>query len=92
MCLNCKVIKKVATPLPPPPPPLFQVYPPFLAKNFVAPSPQVTQFLEGPMAPSFLFFSTLNFKILFLWLDVVLRFKALDNEANNNSCVVKIHQ
>ena len=38
--LSCKLIKKVATPLPnfyinPPPP--FQVYPPFLAKNFVPP-------------------------------------------------------
>ena len=47
MWLNCKVIKKVATLtfLHHPPPP-FQVYPPFLAKNFE--SPQVTQFLEGP--------------------------------------------
>ena len=45
--LNCKVVKTVA-----PPPiststsPSFQVYPPFLAKNFVL--PQVTQFSEGP--------------------------------------------
>ena len=43
--LNCKVVKKVATPpflhqLP------FQVYPPFLEKKFI-PS-QVAQFLEGP--------------------------------------------
>ena len=47
--LNCKVVKKVATPpfLHQPP---FQVYPPFLAKNFI-PSPQVTQFLEGPTPP-----------------------------------------
>ena len=39
--LNCKVVKKVATPhfyINPP----FQFYPPFLAKNFVP--PQVTQF------------------------------------------------
>ena len=37
MWLNCKVIKIVATPpfLHQPPP--FQVYPPFLAKNFVSP-------------------------------------------------------
>ena len=42
----------MATPQPPPPflhqslaP--FQVYPAFLAKNFVPPPPQVTQFLEG---------------------------------------------
>ena len=47
--LNCKVVKKVATPpisiltLP------FQVYPPFLAKNLVP--LQVTQFLEGPTHP-----------------------------------------
>ena len=34
--LNCKIIKKVATP----PPPLFQVYPPFLAKNVVHPPPK----------------------------------------------------
>ena len=43
--LNCKAVKKVATPpflhqLP------FQVYPPFLEKKFI-PS-QVAQFLEGP--------------------------------------------
>ena len=43
--LNCKVVKKAATPpflhqLP------FQVYPPFLEKKFI-PS-QVAQFLEGP--------------------------------------------
>ena len=48
MWLNCKVIKKVA-----PPPhfyisPPFEVYPPFLAKGFVPPPLQVTQFLEGP--------------------------------------------
>ena len=47
--LNCKVVKKVATPpistsIPP-----FQVYPLFLAKNFIP--PQVTQFLEGPTPP-----------------------------------------
>ena len=47
MQLNCKVIKKVATP-----PPIsttiasFQGYPPFLA-TFLVP-PQVAQFLEGP--------------------------------------------
>ena len=53
MWLNCKVIKKVA-----PPPhfyisPPFEVYPPFLAKGFVPPPPQVTQFLEGltPLLP-----------------------------------------
>ena len=42
-------------PPPPPPPPApiststppFQVYPPFLAKHFL-PTPQVSQFLEGP--------------------------------------------
>ena len=47
--LNCKVIKKVASPhfyINPP----FQVYTPFLAKKFVPP-PQVTQFLEGPTPP-----------------------------------------
>ena len=48
MRLNCKVIKKVA--IPP-----FQVYSPFLAKNFepLPPPPlsQVTQFLEGPSPP-----------------------------------------
>ena len=42
--LNCKVIKKVAIPSPPistsTPPPLFQVYPPFLGKNFVPPLPR----------------------------------------------------
>ena len=49
--LNCKVVKKVATP----PPPIsiltlpFQVYPPFLAKNLVP--LHVTQFLEGPTLP-----------------------------------------
>ena len=47
--LNCKVIKKVATPSiftsTPPPPPL-QVYPPFLGKILYP--PQVTKFLEGP--------------------------------------------
>ena len=89
---------------PPPPPkflhqPLpFQFIPHFLAKNFVP--PQVTQLLEGPISPFnkgggplLSFFSLpLNFKILFLWPEVVLRFKALDNEANNNSCVVEIHQ
>ena len=48
MWLNCKVIKKCQPPSPPfisastsP----FQVYPPFLAKNFVP--TQVTQFSEG---------------------------------------------
>ena len=49
--LNCKVVKKVATPhfyINPP----FQVYSPFLAKNFV-PLPQVTQFLEVPTPPPF---------------------------------------
>ena len=48
--LNCKVIKKVATPPPPFPflhqPPLFRFIPPFLAKNF-APPYQMTQFLEA---------------------------------------------
>ena len=47
--LNCKVIKKVATPhfyINPPP---FQVYPPFLGKNVYP--PQVTQFSEGPTPP-----------------------------------------
>ena len=45
--LNCKVVKKVATPhfyINP----HFQVYPPLLANNFV---PQVTQFQEGPTPP-----------------------------------------
>ena len=37
--LNCKVVKKVATPLPPP----------FPAKNFTP--HQVTRFLEGPSPP-----------------------------------------
>ena len=48
MWLNCKVIKKWQPPhfyINPP----FQIYPPFLAKNFVP--PQVTQFLEGPTRP-----------------------------------------
>ena len=57
MKLNCKV-KKNGNPPPPPPylcqPPLptFQDYPPFLAKSLVPPSPQVTQFWEGP-TPSY---------------------------------------
>ena len=42
MWLNCKVIKKVATPP-------FLHQPPFLAKNFDP--PQVTQFLEDPIPP-----------------------------------------
>ena len=41
MQLNCKVIQKVATPP-------VQGYPPFLAKFLVVPTPQLTQFLEGP--------------------------------------------
>ena len=50
MLLNCEVMKKVATTPPPPTPiststPPFQVYSPFLAKNFE--TPQVTQYLEG---------------------------------------------
>ena len=47
--LNCKVIKKVATPtfLHPPPPP-FSGLSPLSRKTFCTPSPQVTQFLEGP--------------------------------------------
>ena len=51
MQLNCKVIKKwqhphfYINPIPP-----FQGYPPFPAKVLV-PTPQVTQFLEGPMPP-----------------------------------------
>ena len=46
MSLNCKVIKKSGTPPP------FQVYPPFLAKNFLLPPLQVTQFLKGPTPPT----------------------------------------
>ena len=48
MWLNCKVIKKCQTPISKSTPP-FQVYPPFLAKNFVP--PKVTQFLEGLTPP-----------------------------------------
>ena len=53
--LNIKIIKKVATPpfLHQPPPP-FQVYPPFLAKNFV-PSPKWLNFskvLPHPTLPT----------------------------------------
>ena len=49
MWLNCKVTKKLQPPISTSTPP-FQVYPPFLAKNFVPP-PQVTQFLESPTPP-----------------------------------------
>ena len=54
MQLNCKVIKKVATPTPPTIStsiPLFQSYPPFLANFLVPPPPQMTQFLEVPTSP-----------------------------------------
>ena len=48
MWLNCKVIKKWQPPISTLTP-SFQVYLPFLAKNFEP--PQVTQFLEGPNHP-----------------------------------------
>ena len=49
--LNCKVVKSSNSN----PPFLhqtpFQGYPPFLAKHFAPPPPQVTQFLEGLTPP-----------------------------------------
>ena len=48
--LNCKVVKKVATPhlyINPP----FSGLSPFSSKKFHTPPPQVTQFLEGPAPP-----------------------------------------
>ena len=44
MWLNCKVIKKWQLPISTSTPPPFQVYPLFLAKNFV--TPLVTQFSD----------------------------------------------
>ena len=47
--MNCKVIKKVATPPFLHEPPHFSGLSPFLAKIFdPLPQPQVTQILEGP--------------------------------------------
>ena len=54
--LSCEVVKKVATPpflhQPPPTPPLhcsFSGLSPHSSKTFCTPTPQVTQFLEGPI-------------------------------------------
>ena len=44
--LNCKVIKEWQPPLPP-----FSGLSHFLAKNFVPPPPQVTQYSEGHTSP-----------------------------------------
>ena len=50
--LNCEVVKKVATS-----PPHFYINPPFSglsphsSKRICTPSPQMTQFLEGPIPP-----------------------------------------
>ena len=60
----------------PPPPPLIststlpplQVYPPFLAKNFVPP-PQVNQFSEGPTPP---FMMNLNGFMVVVLKDIIL--------------------
>ena len=47
--LNCKVVKKVATPSISTSTPPFSGLSPLSSKKFhTAPSPQVTQFLEGP--------------------------------------------
>ena len=44
-------------------------------------------------SPFFLLcFSILNFKTLFLWLEVGIRFKALNNRSNTKCCFVEIHQ
>ena len=57
MQLNCKVTQKWQ-------PPLFRVILPF--QQNICYSPQVTQFLEGPTPPPFIFEDGLFFKLLII--------------------------
>ena len=55
--------------------PCFQVYPPFLAKNFVPPPPQVTQSSEGPWGEWG--FPTM----LYIWVDHASRIHSLNSSS-----------
>ena len=83
MWLNCKVIKKGATPpflhqpIPPSPAPLFQVYPPFLAKN-IANTPKWLREGGGGGGSNYgLLLQTLLFQ-KWLWISNLLRSLTVD--------------